>query len=205
MKKHILGVALFSLIVASFALIYAFFFSPSIPPKEAVKPPVSRTETRAEKPTSCYPKRMKGLNYTIESASYFEEHHKLVTKVNLYWNGNGEAPKKISLQPRMFQANNNEIQLPLKYQTIVNPFESGNSTTVSCESQFVFDGTGDSSTDLNPVNLYLAFDLLDAPNGNNLTSEKPNLAEAFHILYVYPESSVIKLKNKTFKGTSVPR
>ena len=44
MKKHILGVALFSFIVASFAFIYAFFYAPSIPSKEAVKPPLSRTE-----------------------------------------------------------------------------------------------------------------------------------------------------------------
>ena len=36
MKKHIFGVALFSLIVIPF--VYAFFYAPSIPPKELVTP-----------------------------------------------------------------------------------------------------------------------------------------------------------------------
>jgi len=189
MKKHIFGVALFSLIVASFALVYAFFYAPSIPPKEAVRPPVSQTETRTEKPTACFPKRLKDFSYEIVSANYFAEQSKLVTKVKLYWNGNGEAPKKISVQPRIFSIDNYDKAISLKTETLNEPFTDGNGKTFTVESKFVLNGVGDG-----PPNLYVVFDFSDSTSGNYLTSEKPGLAEAFHILTVYGESSVIKPK-----------
>ncbi|GEM_PF-3775163 len=190
MKKHILGVALFSLIVASFALIYAFFFSPSIPPKEAVKPPVSRTEIRAEKPTSCYPKRSKEFNYTIDGANYYVEKNVLVSKITLHWNGSGAPPAQISVQPRLFMIDNSENPKSLTAETLNDPFKDGNTKTMTVDSKFVMNAAGNG-----PPNLYLVFDILDTKSGKYLTSEKVNLAEAFHILTVYPEKSELRLKN----------
>jgi hypothetical protein len=193
MKKHIFGFALFSIIVASFVLIYTFFYAPSIPPKNAVKPPVSQVE-KAEKPYACYPKRLKDFSYEIVSANYFVEQSKLVTKVKLYWNGNGEAPNKISVQPRIFSINNYDNAISLKTETLNDPFVDGNGKTFTVESKYALIGEGNG-----PLNLYVVFDFADSVSGNYLTSEKPGLAEAFHILTVYGESSVVKPKMSYLK------
>jgi hypothetical protein len=198
MKKHVFGFALFSLIVASFVFVYAFFSAPSIPPKEAVKPPLSRTETRTGKPTACYPKRLKDFSYEIVSANYFAEQGKLVTKVKLYWNGRDEAPATISVQPRIFSIDNYEKAINLKTETLSEPFADGNGRTFSVESKFVLSGMKEG-----PPNLYVVFDFADGASGNYLTSEKAGLAEAFHVLYVYGESSVIKPK-LIVKGRTIP-
>jgi hypothetical protein len=193
MKKHIFGFALFSLIVASFVLIYAFFYAPSIPPKNAVKPPVSQTETRADKPYFC-PTKRKDFSYEIVSANYFAEQGKLVTKVKLYWNGYGEAPKTISVQPRVFSIDNYDKAITLKTETFENPFTEGGSDFISVESKFVLNGMGNGLP-----NLYVVLDFTDATKGDSLSSEKPGLAEAFHVLYVYGESSVVKPKMSYLK------
>lgn len=194
MKKHIFGFALFSLIVATFAIIYAFFSAPSIPPVNAVKPPSAVSESRTEKPYSCPTKRKdfaKDFSYEIVSANYFAEQNKLVTKVKLYWNGSGVAPKKLVIQPRIFtiESYDNEKLDGLKAETLVEPFADGNGKTFSIESKFVLSGMGSG-----PPNLYVAFDFADGANGNPLTSEKASLAEAFHVLYVYDDSLVVKPK-----------
>ena len=195
MKKHIFGFILFSLIVASFVFVYAFFYAPSIPSPEAVKPPVPRTETRAEK-TYCYPKRSKNFSYTVESANYYAEQRKLVTKVRIHWNGRSEAPKKISIQPRILTADNYEKNIALKAETFVNPFMDGNDKTVTVESKFVLDVIGSG-----PPNLYVALDFADALSGIALSSEKAGLSEAFHILYVFPESS--QIKPQIYRGRAI--
>jgi hypothetical protein len=195
MKKHIFGFMLFSLIVASFVVVYAFFYAPSIPSPEAVKPPVPRTETRAEKPF-CYPKRSKDFSYEVESANYYAEQGKLVTKVRIHWNGRGDAPKKISVQPRILTADNYGKNLALKAETFFAPFTDGNDKMVTIESKFVLDGVGSG-----PPNLYVALDFADALKGIALSSEKAGLSEAHHILYVFPESSQIKPK---VRGRLIP-
>jgi len=190
MKKHIFGFALFSLIVATFAFIYTVFYAPSMPSKNAVKPPVSQTETRSERPTACFPRRPKQFYYTIDGANYYVENNVLVSKITLYWNGSGAPPAKISVQPRIFMIDNSENPKSLKAETLIEPFKDGNSKSLTVDSKFVINGVGNG-----PPNLYVVFEVLDAESGNYLTSEKVNLAEAFHILTVYPDSSELKVKN----------
>lgn len=196
MKKHIFGFVLFSFIVVSFGLIYAFFYAPSIPSKEAVKPPAAQTETRNERPYSCPTRRVKDFSYEVESANYFADQGKLISKVKLYWNGKGPTPKNISISPRIFTLDTYEKSTALSAETFYNPFERGNSVTVSIESKFIPNGVGSG-----PANLYVVFDALDSTSGAYLTSEKINTSEAFHILYVYGEGSETKTKNvSTIRG-----
>ena len=91
MKKHIFGFVLFSLVIASFALVYAFFNAPSIPPAEAVKPPVAPTETRAEKPYD-----RNNLSFEVLSSQYFVKENKIVSQIRVKYNGSIRvAPSKI--------------------------------------------------------------------------------------------------------------
>ncbi len=200
MKKHIFGFAIFSIIFASFALVYAFFYAPSIPPKEAVKPPLAPTETREVKPYSCYPKRIKekDFSYYVVNSSYFKPENKFVSKIILYWNGKGEAPKQISIRPRIFTMENYENAQVLMEKTLVEPFKEGNSKTITVESNFVLSGLGTAQP-----NLYVAFDVLDGANGSYLTNENVGLAGAHQVLLVYGNSPVVK--KSILRGTAVPQ
>lgn len=187
MKKHIFGFVLFSFIVASFALVYAFFSAPSIPSRETVKPPVTApVEVRSEKPMCNY-KRTKDFSYSVESANYFADKNLLMTKVTLSWNGNGAPPREISVQPRVFTLGDTEVTFPLKSGTFVEPFKNGNTKTIYLESDWRV-----SQYKNNSPNFYVVFDVSDNVSGKNLTSEKVNIAEAHQILYVYGDDSVIK-------------
>ena len=194
MKKHIFGVALFSLIVASFALIFAFFFSPSIPPKEAVKPPVSKTETREAKPTSCFPKKMRPVSYTVVSSSFLAEQSVLKSVLTLRWNGSGEPPKKISIEPRFFTNENYANATVLNAETIIEPFKDGNSKIVNLETKVLLQNPGRTVP-----NFYVLFDVTDRENGTILTDERNGLGEAYQVLYVHPDN--IK---PVIRGRSIP-
>ncbi len=199
MKKHIFGFVLFSLIVALFALIYAFFFAPSIPPKESVKPPTPQPDVRTDRP-ACYPKRLKDLSYEVISANYFAEQGKLVSKVKLNWNGRGVAPKIFSVTPRIFTADNFENSIALKVETLVDPFVDGNSKTISVESKYI------PTIDSSPANLYIGFEFLDDAGRTYAPGEKVNPAEIFHILYVYGENPPEIRKEKTIlRGRAITK
>ena len=195
MKKHIFGVALFSLIVASFALIYAFFFAPSMPSKEAVKPPVSKIETREEKPVSCNLKKMKPVSYTVVSSSFLAEKSVLKSVVTLRWNGSGEAPKKISIQPRFFTNENYASAKVLNTETIIEPFKDGNSKIVNLETNFVLQNPGRVAP-----NFYVLFDVMDSVTGAFLTDERNGLGEAYQVLYVHPDNT-----KPLIRGTAIPK
>lgn len=105
MKKHIFGFVLFSLIVASFVLVYVFFNAPSIPPKEAVKPPISRTETREEKPYYCNLRRNK-ISYEVQNPHLSLSFGQLTAKLKLNWNGMGKLPKEVYVTPYIFTLDN---------------------------------------------------------------------------------------------------
>ena len=195
MKKHIFGVALFSLIVASFALIYAFFFAPSIPPKESVKPPASKIETREEKPTSCYPKKMKPVSYTVESSSFLADKNILKSKIILQWNGNRFEPsKKISIQPRFFTNENYANAKVLNTETIVEPFKDGYRTIVNLETKIVLQNPGRVVP-----NFYVLFDITDGETGTVLTDDRAGLSEAYPVTYIHPNNT-----KPLLRGRSIP-
>ena len=134
MKKHILGVALFSLIVASFAIIYAFFYTPSLPPKEAVKPPVSQTVTREEKTYSCRFSRDQ-VSFEVLSSQFDLETKKITTKIKLSWNGEERAPKEVYTNLQLVTAGEFNKPVYIIEQKIVNPFNNGNQTITTIESE----------------------------------------------------------------------
>ena len=187
MKKHILGVALFGLIVASFTVIFAFFYAPSVPPKEAVKPPVSQTETRPEKPYACQFNKNK-VSYVVESSELDLRNDKFISKLRITWNGYGEAPWKIIVEPRVFAIENGEIaeagskdQTSTKVETtVIMPFKNDSNTSTVL---LTFD---------NPIvglvknkNVYVTYNIKDGKTGNYLTQVNPSVAEANQVLINY--------------------
>ncbi len=189
MKKHIFGFVLFSLIVASFVLVYAFFNAPSIPPKEAVKPPIARTETREEKPYLCNLRRNK-ISYEVQSSELDVATYKFISKLTLHWDGYGTPPKEILVEPQLFTLDNVEkaVENPkiLSTKTLINPFKTDSKTTVLIISDQVLIGLSKNE------NVYVAFNILDVETGNYLTKVKPSLNEAHQVLLSYSKNSTTK-------------
>lgn len=130
MKKHILGLAVFSFIFAFFAVAYAFIYAPSMPEGDTVEVfgvPVYKSE----KPTSCH-KSAKKLSYEVISSQLDLQKKKLYTRVLLKWNGREPAPKSLFV--------NTNVMIPSENYSlydstnIVTGFNIGNTTTVLLES-----------------------------------------------------------------------
>lgn len=186
MRKHIFGFAIFSLIIFSFAMAFAFFYAPPIPRKEEVKQPVIQKDKPSEKPTYCV-KRTKDITYQVESSQFYLETGKLISKIKLTWNGSGEPPKKIYLNTHLFTLNQNKDEKILDSEISYNPFVNGNEATILIELN------GAKANWINGKNnLYVVFDFSTDYSSGNYIEESRKLAEAKQVLFVYGENSVVK-------------
>jgi hypothetical protein len=102
MKKHILGLAIFSFIVGSFVSIWAVagYLTQSIPPVpkvESMNIPVYKYEGRKH----C---RMKSerVSYDVKSSYYFADENVVVSTLKLRWDGYGAPPEMVSVMPKLF-------------------------------------------------------------------------------------------------------
>ena len=196
MRKHIFGFALFSLIFAAFALVYAFFYAPSIPPIEAVKPPISQAEMRTEKPYSCQFRRNK-VSYRVQSSELNVEKNKFISKMTIYWNGNDNPPKEIIVEPKIFTLENvektTENSKALTKKVLVEPFKNKAEATFLIES----DITGENLI-LGNKNIYVIFNIIDGENGKYLTGIAPSFDDTYQVLLTNNEKNLKflqKLKN----------
>lgn len=186
MKKHIFGFVLFSLVIASFALVYAFFNAPSIPPKEAVKPPVAQTETREEKPYFCNLRR-NNLSFEVQSSQFDLDNNKLTSKVKVYWNGNENPPKQIYLTGNLFTLAQKETSKSIEPLVFTSAFNNRREATLVVLSNF-----GEEIKFDQRQNLYVNLKFSESDSSENYSKPSINLAEANQVLFVHGESSVIK-------------
>lgn len=127
MKKHILGLAIFSFIFVSFAFAYAFLCAPSLPKVEEVKTPVYVSEKRS----SCR-KSFNEISYEVVSSQLDLKEKKLTTLILLKWNGSGSAPTNVYV--------NTEILAPIEKRfeydsaNIRTSFDSRNRAEILIES-----------------------------------------------------------------------
>ena len=180
MKKHIFGAALFSLIVASFAFIYAFLYAPSIPPKEAVKPPLSQTEVRTEKPTYCNLKRNK-LTYDVQSSQFDLDDKKLTSTVKITWNGSGEPPKEVFGKTELFTLDRKDFSKSFGQMTFTKVFENRNEATLIVVAKL---DKSDKTID-ERQNLYVSFNFSEIEDAKNDSSASKNLTEVHQVLFVH--------------------
>lgn len=185
MKKHIFGAALFSLIVASFAFVYAFFYAPSIPPKEAVRPPLSQTEVPAEKSTSYCNLKRNNVSYAIQSSEFYVSEGRLVSTLKVKWNGSEAAPKYVFVQSRIFDINQPNNVSFIKSDNFRSNFNDLNVATVTVNQDFY--GLKDIKKAKN--NLYVVFDVVDQYSKENSLFDPGKLTEAKPVLSIYGDFS----------------
>ena len=184
MKKHIFGFVLFGLIVASFALVYAFFNAPSIPPRETVQPPVAQTETREEKPYYCNIRRNK-LSYEVQGSQFFLDENKVISKIKITWNGYAKAPNKVYLDGHFFTLENKNSNAFGDSQILDEPFKDSNEKVFTIVTNVSSNRKFDEK-----VNLYGGFEISDKmpeAGGHGIT-----LADSHQVLFVHGKNSMNK-------------
>jgi hypothetical protein len=184
MRKHIFGFALFSLIFASFALVYAFFYAPSIPPQEAVKPPISQTETRNEKPYSCQLRRNK-LSYEVLSSQFDWDKRELTSKVKIFWNGYGESPTQIFAKIELFTIEENGFSESLEPMAFTKVFENRTEATL-----IIIRKLDEANKKLSKgQNLYIDFNFSENYPEVDYVKSSKNLSQAYQVLFIHGEKT----------------
>lgn len=183
MKKHIFGFMLFSLIVASFVLAYAFFYAPAIPPKEAVKPPVPQMVSRTEPQTYCNLKK-NNLSYEVLSSQYFVDENKIVSKIRVSLNDSARyAPSKIYIGTTFSSAGNIGQNGFGDNQVVENPFSESREKIVTIVSKI----TDGKKIDIDE-NLYVLFSVTDYDGSTNY-KKSTDVTQAKAVLFVYGDKS----------------
>lgn len=191
MKKHIFGFMLFSFVIASFALIYAFFNAPSIPPVEAVKPPVAQTEPREEKPYFCNLRR-NNLSYEVLSSQYLVKEDKLVSQIRVNYNGSiRNAPSKIYVSTTFNTAGNMGEEGLRASQIVENPFSDNREKIVTISQQLTNKLT-------RSENLYVIASVTDYDGSINY-KRSGDVTVAKPVLFVYGKNAAsndVKMRGK---------
>ncbi len=177
MRKHILGFGIFNLIFASFALVYAFFYAPAIPPKETVKPPIAQTETQAEKPYFCN-LRKNNLSFEVLSSQYFVNENKIISKIRVTFNGSIRvAPSKIYVATTYSSVGKNGFG---ENKVLEDPFVDSRELVVDVVSKV----SGGKKIDIDE-NLYVWVSVTDYDGSRNY-KKSGDFSDAKAVLFVYP-------------------
>lgn len=181
MKKHFIGFTLFSLIVASFVLVYAFFYAPACPPKEAVKPPVPQTVTRTEPRRSYCNLNRNKLSYEVLSSQYFVDENKIVSRIRVSLNGSVRvAPSKIYVGTTFSSAGNGGESRFGDYEVVENPFAESREKIVTVVSKAV-----NGRTIYIDENLYVRVSVSDYEG----SVKSADVTQAKAVLFVYGEKT----------------
>lgn len=178
MRKHIFGFALFSSIIFTFALVFAFFNAPAIPKKEEVKQPVLPKETVRENRDYYCPKKSKDLTYRVMNSEFDSDSGKFTSNISLSWNGYGKPPKKIFVKTQLFTMDTGEKAVLDFGKPFIEPFGESRSTIITVETKI-------SSAKIDPQkNLYAGFDFSEDEFSSNFTVGNAYLTEANQVLMI---------------------
>ncbi|CAN5614156.1 hypothetical protein BH20ACI4_BH20ACI4_04920 [soil metagenome] len=182
MKKHILGFAIFSLIVGSFVSVWALFgyFTQPIP----VVPKVESDRLqvfKSEKRKSCNMKRDKISYEVIKPSYYFADEKVIISTIKLKWNGYGSPPEVVSLIPKISTANHDTTDfVPASEKTLRDVFTDQREVTLTLKTY-----PKNTSDKLLSNNFYLDFKITTDEGLDNYSFENPH-----QIIVVHGEGSI---------------
>jgi hypothetical protein len=179
MRKHIFGLAIFTFIIGSFALIYAFFNAPPIPQIPEVKPFAAETQ-----PAFSCRKKQQEIDYEVQNVQFDFNSNKLISNVKLIWKGAGEPPKNVYVSPQIFTLDNSANSVFLNTEQFLNPFEKGRSGNVTFTSNVEQIGSAN--------NLYVIYSISRDYTNIPFVNKNEKIAKAKQVLFVHGNSSIIK-------------
>jgi len=188
MKKHILGLGIFSFIFASFAFAFAFFYVPPIPQigEVADKTEAEQSIKKFEK-TSCFRKRTKELSSEVVSSQLFLDEEKIISEIKLSWNGSGEPPQKVSVVTNFFTLKNEGKSSFGTLQVFDKPFNGVTEKTFTVVSKI-----SDNQRIGKHNNFYVISSASDYYSADKTVEPDKGTAEATQVLFVHGNSSIIK-------------
>jgi hypothetical protein len=185
MRKHILGFAVFNLIVISFGLIYAFIYVPAIPKSDEVTQPVTPARQPAvsyDYRASCHQNKAKKISSEIISSNYYFNENKIVTKVRVTLGGAAPTPDKIFISADYSAARNLGKDGFGDRQMIANPFAIGR------ERIFTVVSPVSKNAGLSPrENLYVLVNVTDL-DGSGLSGSSNDLTQTKEVLFVHDKT-----------------
>jgi hypothetical protein len=184
MKKHILGFAVFNLIVIAFGLIYAFLYAPAIPRREEVIQPV----LQAKKPvveydyrSSCHKNKPKQLDAEIISSNYYLGEKKIVSKIRVSLNGAAAAPDNVYVTANYLVSGEAERHSFGDLQIIARPFAEGTDEQILTIVSRV-----PADAEISPkANLYVKFNVTDKENSGSYNTLEFTSPESREVLFIH--------------------
>lgn len=186
MKKHLLGLGIFSFIVVSFAV--AFLYSPMeicpITQIEEIRTPVIKNNTRYR----CQ-KREENTRFEVISSQFDLDSNKLISQIRVKLGKNVNMPKKVKAKTVVFSSD--KTYMPLLYGATnaeTKTFVMGNNQN---EAVFIVESELSKSRKIEGnENLYAKFDLtVTFENGQEIISVN---SEQSAILFVHGKKSIAK-------------
>lgn len=187
MKKHLLGLAIFSIIFASFAFTFAFFYAPQIPQIAEIDEKVSDKQPIAGYgKTSCFRNSRKNISVKVVNSQYFFDEDKIISEIKLVWNGAGAPPEKIYLTT-LISVSENKVENSFGgvVQILEEPFDDAKENTFKVVSR------GSHNKKINKQNNLYVVAAASEFSGDETEQISKNVSEAKEVVFVHGESSII--------------
>ena len=171
MKKHLLGLAIFSFIFSAFAFVFAVSVVPPIPQIAEVKVNyIPENSVSGYRQTSCFRGNRKKLSVEVINSHYITAENKIISKIKFVWTGADVPPEKINSITMFSSSENGNENLFSAAQIFENPFLSANEKIVTVVTKI------SGATIRKQDNLYVISSVFDPSNwehssGNKISSE----------------------------------
>jgi hypothetical protein len=197
MKKHLLGLTIFSLILASFAFAFAFFYTPLIPHIAEVEtaeilPVVKNLNVEINSaPTSCWleTKKQNDISFEIITTQFNEDKQELISQFKLRWKGDDKPPKLVYATMGVFLLSSDGEKILSDVTVLNEPFKNGleKQFTMKLNQNFGF-GFSDNLKN----NFYAVYNFQAENSLKSNTKNQFDLSEAKQVLFVHDNDSFIK-------------
>ncbi|HEX8639506.1 MAG TPA: hypothetical protein VF692_15660 [Pyrinomonadaceae bacterium] len=187
MKKHLLGLAIFSFIFASVAFAFAFFSASQITQIAEVDEEINdRQPFGGYGRTSCFRNSRKNISVKVVNSQYIFDEDKIISEIKLVWNGTGTPPEKIYLTTLVSASENtSENSFGGVVQILEQPFDDAEENTFKVVSR------GSHNKKVNKQNnLYVVAAASEFSDGETAQNNK-NVSEAKEVVFVHGGSSII--------------
>ncbi len=176
MRKHVVGFAVFSLIVGSFVVFYAFVFPPLIPD-------IGESDTAEQNGRKGSTGSLRqGISHKVESVHFDLGSDKLISKIDVNWRG--ESPADLFVKIRLYSPHDLDIVV---FDTLTDANLDGMGGVVWFSEEQIPYATRIERTQ----NLYASFEVSDRPFESEETTgaSGPVLKE---VLFVHGDRSIIQ-------------
>ena len=187
MKQHILGLAIFSFIFASFAVVFAFFNTPSLPEIAEAEQNNNGKQPFFSYGNFCSRGSRKNLSVEVVNSELHFDKGRIISEVKLTWNGVDTPPKGIYLLTTVnsISAEKSVNSFDGVYRILKNPFENATEKTIKVVSRMSVNKQIKTEDNLSVIAIASEFTDDQTEETNKSYSERKE------VVFVHGENSII--------------